>query len=1324
MYSIISRIPLRSIRATPILLKHDDLGSRMLFLQGSHVYTPFRHQQILFRLKQKQNTVRSVEAIYGYFVDSEKLLSRAEQERLERLLPKAYFSDYPKSAENFSVWVTPRLGTISPWSSKATDIAHNCEIPINRIERGIYFIIDGIAKRDKKAIEKVASELYDPLTESLLFDAEDLAQLFQHPVPKTFNDIPVLGKGEAALKEADQNLGLALSDPDIHYLLRAFHQLNRNPTDIELMMFAQVNSEHCRHKIFNAQWTIDGKEKKESLFDMIRYTYKTHPEKILVAYKDNAAVIEGFNCESFLINPSNHSYEKQKGRLHTVLKVETHNHPTAIAPFAGAATGSGGEIRDEAATGRGAQSLAGLAGFSVSHLRIPDFLQPWEKAPSKKSLHSDSKPKTLASALDIMLQGPIGAASFSNEFGRPTICGYFRTLEHLSSKTLKWGYHKPIMIAGGIGHIRESQIEKQSFTEGALLVVLGGPAMAIGLGGGSASSRTSGESTEALDFASVQRANPEMQRRAQEVINACLSLGDDNPILSLHDVGAGGLSNAFPELVHATECGGEFELRHIPNAEPGMSPLEIWCNEAQERFVLAIKPESLKVFSGIAERERCPFAVVGRAKEEKKLILNDAHFHNRPIDLPLSFLFEDMPPMKREDKRVFSGETAWNISKINWADAVKRVLQYPCVADKSFLITIGDRTVGGMVARDQMVGPWQIPVADVAVTAHSFTGYEGQALAMGERSPIAIVHPAASARMAVGEAITNIAAAPIKAISDIVLSANWMAAPDQPGEGAGLYEAVQTVAKELCPALGICIPVGKDSLSMQTSLEKEIVTAPLSLIITATAPVSDVRHALTPQLQTDVGETRLLLIDLGQGPNFLGGSCLAQTYNLLGKQPPDVDDPLLLRRFFEAIQSLNQKNLLLAYHDRSDGGLLATLCEMAFTAHVGITIKLDSLGDDALASVFNEELGAVIQVKEKNIDIVFEILKSHKLQAHSHVIGELNQLDEIIFNFRGQTLYQETRTTLQRWWSETSYRLQSLRDNPECAKQQYDGLLDKKDTGLFTKITFDNNEDIALPYINSGKRPRVAILREQGTNGHREMAAAFHLAGFESVDVHMSDLLNERVNLMDFKGAVAGGGFSYGDVLGAGRGWAQVILMHPKIRDKFSLFFESKDRFALGVCNGCQLFSHLKSLIPGALHWPAFQRNVSEQFEARLSMVEIPQSPSLFFQGMAGSQLPVAVAHGEGRVVFEKNTQEFENEKLIALRYVNYAGQPTENYPANPNGSPKGITGLTTPDGRITILMPHPERVFRTVQFSWHPKQWSEMSPWMRIFKNARKWVG
>ena len=1301
----------------------------MLFLQGFQVHTPFRQQQMLQRLQQKEPKICLFEATYGYFIKCEKPLCSEERKRLEYLLPNAHFSNYPQLLGEFSCWVLPRLGTLSSWSSKATEIARNCELPIARIERGIFYRLFGISRENKRASQIVLA-LYDPLTESILLSSDELSRLFQYPPPLNFAYIPLLEKGKVALLQANQSLGLALTDEDIQYLSEVFHQLNRNPTDAELMMFAQVNSEHCRHKIFNAKWRIDGQLKKESLFAMIRHSYyQMNQKQVLVAYHDNAAIIKGSVSHSFEINSITHRYENKKEYLHTVLKVETHNHPTAIFPFAGAATGSGGEIRDEAATGRGAQSQAGLTGFSVSHLRIPNFSQPWEE---------DCKnPKLFASSLKIILQGPMGAASFNNEFGRPNICGYFRTLEYKGNfdseidtqgEIISYGYHKPIMIVGGIGQIHHSQIKKQSFEEKTLLIVIGGPAMTVGLGGGSASSRSSNEAIEALDFASVQRSNPEMQRRTQELINGCVSLREKNPILSIHDVGAGGLSNAFPELIKASECGGEFELRDIPNAKFGMTPLEIWCNESQERFVLAIKSTSLKTFRTIAERERCPFAVVGYTKQQKKLVVNDNYFHTHPIDIPLSLLFDDIPPIQKEDRQRFPKNSPFDISGIHWADAIKRVLQYPTVADKSFLITIGDRSVGGKVARDQMVGPWQVPVADVAVITDSFFDYQGQALAIGERAPVAMINPVASARMAVGEAITNIAAAPIDNISQVVVSANWMAAANFPGEGANLYEAVRVIAKELCPALGVCIPVGKDSLSMYTSWQddnrKQSVMSPLSLVITVTAPISDVRHTLTPQLQTNVDETRLLLIDLGKGVHLLGGSCLAQVYNELGDQPPDVSDPYLLGNFFQAIQILNHNKLLLAYHDRSDGGLLVTLCEMVFSSHTGVTIELNSLGNNPIASVFTEVLGAVIQIKKESLVDVLTILERYKLKAHTHIIGKLNKTDTFILNFQGKEIFQESRITLHRWWSETSYRLQALRDNPVCAKQQYDKLLDKDSPELIVNNTFDSDENISFLYINLETQPRVAILREQGSNGHREMAAAFHFAGFDSVDVHMSDLLNKHINLKDFKGLVACGGFSFGDVLGAGRGWAKSILMHPRISDAFSLFFHSSDRFALGVCNGCQLFSHLKSIIPGTEDWPVFERNTSEQFEARLSFVEIPESPSLFFQGMWGSRLPIIVSHGEGHVVLEMGKeQRVKENKLIALRYIDSLGIPTIDYPANPNGSPNGITGITTPDGRITILMPHPERVFRTIQFSWHPKEWGEMSPWMRVFYNARAWV-
>jgi len=1087
------------------------------------------------------------------------------------------------------------------------------------------------------------------------------------------------------------------------------------------MMFAQANSEHCRHKIFNADWRIDGQPQTRSLFKMIRNTHETHPGGVLTAYSDNSSVIRGSTAGRFFPDAASGHYAYHSEPIHILMKVETHNHPTAIAPFPGAATGAGGEIRDEGATGRGSKPKAGLCGYSVSNLRLATLPQPWE--------HDYGKPTRIASAETIMLEAPIGAAAFNNEFGRPNICGYFRTYEQSvpgpNGEEVR-GYHKPIMLAGGLGNIREPDVEKGRIPVGAQIIVLGGPAMLIGLGGGAASSMSTGTSHEDLDFASVQRGNPEMERRAQEVIDRCWQLGEQNPIISIHDVGAGGLSNALPELVNDSARGGRFELRVVPSDEPGMSPMEIWCNEAQERYVLAIDASEVTRFSEICQRERCPFAVVGEATEAPQLVLGDGYFDNTPIDMSLEMLLGKPPKMLREVQHRPFAKQELDTSSIELAEAAKRVLSLPTVASKNFLITIGDRSVTGLVARDQMVGPWQVPVADVGVTAASYDVYTGEAMAVGERTPVALLQHTAAARLAVGEALTNLAAARVSQRQDVVLSANWMAPAGHPGEDAGLYEAVKAVGMTLCPALGIAIPVGKDSMSMKTVWqqdgEQKSVTAPLSLIVSAFAPVEDVRDTLTPCLRTDCGDTDLILLDLGRGQNRLGASCLAQVYQQLGHYPADLDDPGLFNAFFDVIQSLNARGLLLAYHDRADGGLFVTLCEMAFAAHSGLQIQLDDLGDDLVAALFSEELGAVIQCRHTDTDEVLAGLHDVGLGHHSHVIGTLRQDDRLSFTFEHNEVLASARIPWQRIWSETSYQMQAQRDNPSCAEAEFDTLLDESDPGLNVQLSFDPAEDIAAPYLHLAQRPTIAILREQGVNGQIEMAAAFDRAGFASIDVHMSDIIAGRVSLQDFRALVACGGFSYGDVLGAGGGWAKSILYNPRARDEFEAFFQRQDTFALGVCNGCQMMSHLKSLIPGSDHWPQFVRNQSEQFEARFSLVEVTESPSILFQGMAGSRMPVAVAHGEGQVQFAGGGDPMVHE-LVSLRYVDHQGEATERYPFNPNGSAAGITGLTTPDGRFSVMMPHPERGFRRVQHSWHPQGWGEDAPWLRLFRNARCWL-
>ncbi|TXH67205.1 MAG: phosphoribosylformylglycinamidine synthase [Thiothrix sp.] len=1296
----------------------------MLILPGSVALSNFRRNKLLSTLQASVPAITAMEAIYVHFVRSTRELNASEQAQLTSILEygEEASAGLPKGT---LILVTPRPGTISPWSSKATDIVHNCGLSVvERVERGIAYGLETQAALTSAEHSKLCQLVHDRMTETVLTDYQDAVVLFSSAEPAPLRHVDISDDARAALARANQDWGLALSADEIDYLAANYAELGRNPTDVELMMFAQANSEHCRHKIFNADWIIDGKQQDKSLFAMIRNTYQHAPNGILSAYKDNASVIEGFDATRFMPNGEGHEYHYTHEPVHILMKVETHNHPTAISPFPGAATGSGGEIRDEGATGIGSKPKAGLCGFSVSNLKIPNFSRPWER--------EFGKPERIVSALEIMLEGPIGAAAFNNEFGRPNLAGYFRTFEQEvpGAKGLELrGYHKPIMIAGGLGNIRAGHVEKKALPEGTPIVVLGGPAMLIGLGGGAASSMASGTSSENLDFASVQRGNPEMQRRCQEVIDRCVALGKNNPILSIHDVGAGGISNAIPEIINDAGRGGKFELRTVPNDEPGMAPMEIWCNEAQERYVLAIAEERLPLFRELCERERAVYALVGTATIDQQLLVGDSLFDNYPVNLPMNVLLGKPPKMLRDVHHQTFHKPEIQLAGIELAEAVERVLTLPTVASKSFLITIGDRTITGMVARDQMVGPWQVPVADVAVTLTDYVGYTGEAMAMGERTPVALVDPPASGRMAIGEAITNLAAADIAQLSDIRLSANWMAAAGYQGEDAALFDTVRAVGEELCPRLGIAIPVGKDSLSMKTVWQQgetaREMAAPLSLIISGFAPVQDVRKTLTPQLRTDQGDTDLILVDLGKGKNRLAASALAQVYGQVGHYAPDLDDPQALKDFFEAIQELRSEQLILAYHDRSDGGLLASLAEMSFAGHVGVTAHLGELADNPLQALFTEELGAVLQVCHCDTDTVLSVFREMGLGHHVHVIGELNDSDELILTFGHDEVLRKSRIELQQLWSQTSYRMQALRDNADCAVQEFERIADAHDPGLAVKVSFDQDKDIAAPFIQTGVRPSIAILREQGVNGQVEMAAAFDRAGFKAIDVHMTDIISGRVSLKNFKGLVACGGFSYGDVLGAGGGWAKTILLNPRASDEFAAFFSRMDSFGLGVCNGCQMLSQLREMIPGASHWPRFYRNASEQFEGRLASVEVLESPSLFLQGMAGSILPIAIAHGEGRAVFDTSTPaQLLDEGLVGLRFVDNYGQATEHYPENPNGSPLGITGLTTQDGRFTTMMPHPERVFRAVQHSWKPDHWLEDGPWLRMFRNARVSVG
>ena len=1318
---------------------------------GHSAHSKFRLDKLSAAVQSVAPNISKLVTRHCYFIDLKSKLSDKHNALLDRLLNLDDEAGEPKEAHKMQqILVVPRLGTISPWSSKATDIAQHCALPqVKRIERGIVFYLKTKNKQPLTTAEKAAvlPLLHDRMTESVLDKVDGVAaQIFKHGKPQALTSVDILQGGNAALERANRELGLALSADEIDYLVDNFKKLGRNPTDVELMMFAQANSEHCRHKIFNADWIIDDEKQAISLFGMIRNTHKLHPEGTVVAYSDNSSVIEGAQIERFYPR-ENGAYDFSSELTHTLMKVETHNHPTAIAPFAGAATGSGGEIRDEGATGSGSKPKAGLTGFSVSNLSIPGFEQPWEKYEQGEEIaplalkgkvnngepvstfslppsQTYGKPSRIASALQIMLEGPLGGAAFNNEFGRPNLTGYFRTFEEQVNGEMR-GYHKPIMLAGGVGNISAIHTDKHDLPTGALLIQLGGPGMLIGLGGGAASSMDTGANAENLDFDSVQRGNPEMQRRAQEVIDRCWQLGQDNPILSIHDVGAGGISNGLPELVHGGGKGARFELRAVPSEERGMSPMQIWSNEAQERYVLAIAPERLDQFKAFCERERCPFAVLGAAIDQDKLIVHDELFSNNAVDMPLSVLLGKPPKMTRKVTREKINLPAFDTAKIKLKDAIQRVLALPSVADKTFLITIGDRTVGGMTARDQMVGPWQVPVADVAVSLMGFNTNLAEAFALGERTPLAVLNAPASGRMAVGEAITNIAAAKIAKIGDIKLSANWMAAAGHHGEDAALFDTVKAVGMELCPQLGISIPVGKDSMSMKTAWQEneqnKSVTAPLSLIVTAFAPVSDARKTLTPQLQADT-KTVLLAIDLGNGKNRLGGSALAQVYKQVGNVAPDVDDANQLKAFFQVIQQLNNDGKLLAYHDRSDGGLLATLVEMSFASHIGLDISLDKLSGDALSILFNEELGAVVQVRQADADAIIALCAKAGLLAVVE-IAQLNKKGLITIKQNGKKLFSENAIELHRIWSATTYQMQKLRDNPVCAQQEYDQILLADNPGLHAKLTYDLNETPHAPALLL-TRPKMAILREQGVNGQVEMAAAFDRAGFAAVDVHMSDIISGRVKLADFKGVVACGGFSYGDVLGAGEGWAKSILFNPKARQEFEAFFQRQDTFALGVCNGCQMMSNLHEIIPGAENWAHFSRNQSEQFEARFVMVEVQDSPSILFDGMAGSRMPIVVAHGEGYADFAGKKKLKAAQDIVTLRYVDNFGNATENYPLNPNGSPQGITGLTTPDGRFSIMMPHPERVFRAVQNSWYPNNWQENGAWLRMFQNARKWVG
>ncbi|MBL9129262.1 MAG: phosphoribosylformylglycinamidine synthase [Verrucomicrobiales bacterium] len=1304
----------------------------LIHFEGGNALSSFRAAALLSRLREVCPSLSGVHARYLHCVLVAEPLAAERHETLARLL--TYGDPYTGPTSGPALVVAPRVGTVSPWASKATDIAHNCGLPIRRVERvteyRLVFADPAVAALTDAQRAACAAHLHDRMTESVFPDRSGIPELFRDRPGVPMVRVDVLGEGKQALESANRTFGLALSDDEIDYLVAAFRGLGRNPTDVELMMFAQANSEHCRHKIFNADFVVDGEGQTYSLFGMIRNTHRCAPDHTVVAYSDNAAVMEGGDVEVWQSSsdPADRRYAGAVERVHNLMKVETHNHPTAISPFPGAATGAGGEIRDEGATGRGSRPKAGLTGFSVSNLYLPGTDEPWERSPY-------GKPDHVASALQIMIEGPLGGAAFNNEFGRPNLGGYFRVYEQTVAGVRR-GYHKPIMIAGGLGAIRASQTSKSAFEAGTLLVQLGGPGMRIGMGGGAASSMASGTNTAELDFDSVQRGNPEIQRRAHEVIVRCTALGERNPILAIHDVGAGGLSNAFPELVDGAHRGAAFDLRRVPLEESGLAPKEVWCNESQERYVLAIRPESLPEFEAICARERCPFAVVGTATEEKRLILEDGPGGERAIDMPMEVLLGKPPRMRRDVARVAWRSEPFEGIRSDVKEAAFAVLRHPTVASKRFLITIGDRTVGGLSSRDPMVGPWQVPVADCAITMADYAGFRGEAMSMGERTPLAAVDAPASGRMAVGEAITNLLAAPIE-LARVKLSCNWMAACGEKGEDAALFDTVRAVGMELCPALGVSVPVGKDSLSMRTRWNRDgvakQVTAPVSLIVSAFVTLKDVRTAATPQLQPGDGDTVLFLVDLGFGRNRMGGSILSQATGQFGGATPDLDDPARLVGLVNAVNRLRECGILLAYHDRSDGRLWSCLCEMAFASNRGLSIDLDAAVSAARAvdpsgahhvvrSLFSEELGAVFQVEERHLAQVRGILRDHGLDAHAHIVARPNDAHAVTVAAEGRTLLSAELRALHQAWDETSWRIARLRDNPDSADSEHNLAGDPTDPGLHVRLTFPWPPPTGAPSIGSKSRPaRVAILREQGVNSHLEMSYAMAKAGFETVDVHMTDLQSGRIRLDSFRGFVACGGFTYGDTLGAGEGWARSILFHPELAEAFAAFFARRDTFALGVCNGCQMMAALASIIPGAEAWPKFTRNRSEQFEARLSLVEVLQSPSIFFRGMAGSRIPIAVSHGEGYADFSQRGDPARVHR--ALRFVDNHGRPTAVYPHNPNGSPEGLTSVTTPDGRFTVLMPHPERVFRNILMSWTSGDRSAASPWMQMFHNARTWA-